>query len=212
MTTFSETEAGRPPGFVVVPPEAWATSWEERPREEVCLGLRFVPDADLEDARVEAFRRAEKLFPRFRETEEERVLFSASFNDTLLRWVISRGTCDPNDARSAWEGWSAAPEDIAVELALSDAGAQLIFDAWEKMRIEADIGLRAASDEDLSRLPELLRFLPHLSRPAEQRARRLLRYVLEALEEFSPPPPDPDPPAEPEAASTRVDAVDDDEP
>src|SRR5262249_18315068 len=97
MATFGELEHKRPPGHVVVPPAAWSNTWPDRAEEEGCLGLRFVPDAELEDARVEAFRRAERLFPKHRESAEERALFVVSFQDALMRWVIARGTCDPND-------------------------------------------------------------------------------------------------------------------
>lgn len=190
MGTFSEIQNRMPPGSVVVPPEAWSSAWDDRPIEEVCIGLRFVPDADLEDARIEAFKRAERLFPKFRESEAEHDLMAASYGEAVMRWVIARGTCDPNNVHAPWEGWSDAPEDIAVEVALNDLGAQLIFDKWEEMRIASDIGIRAATDEDLKLLPELLTRLPILSeasRPREQRLRRLLRFVLEELEQVAVP-------------------------
>lgn len=204
MSVFSEIENRRPPGDLVVPPEAWANAWADRPTEEVCVGLRFVPDADLEDARVEAYRRAERLFPKHLQDEKARELFEQSFQDALMRWVIARGTCDPNNVEAHWEGWADAPEDIAVEQALTDVGAQLIFDAWEKMRIASDIALPAATDADLALLPDLLRRLPALSlesRAREQRCRRLLRFVLEELETVEDPAP--------AATPTRVDALDD---
>lgn len=102
----------------------------------------------------------------------------------MMKWIIARGTCDPNNIAAAWEGWSAAPEDMAHEV-LTDHGMQLIFDAWERMRIVADVGLVPASDEDLSLLPEMLLRLPRLaekSRAQALRVRRLLRYALEELE------------------------------
>lgn len=194
MTTFSNIEHLRPPGFVVVPPSAWASTWEERPREEVCIGLRFIPEADLEDARVEAYKRAERLFPAHAESADARELFAQSFNDALLRFIIARGTCDPNDVTQLWEPWSAAAEDIAVEQALTDKGAQLIFDTWEHMRLTGDIALPIASDEDIALLRELCVRLPVMaqqSRAREQRCRRLLRFVLEELETIEPPQPPP---------------------
>lgn len=181
---FAEVSAHRPPSHVVVPAEAWATSWEDRPEEEVCIGLRYVAEGDLEDARIEALRRAEGLFPNHEQSEEHTRLFIASFQDGLIRFIIGRGTCDPNDVRKSWSLWSAAPEDMAKDT-LTDIGAQIIFDHWEKMRIENDIGTAAATDEDLTILPELLTRLPALgaiSRSRELRLRRLLRFILEELE------------------------------
>lgn len=186
MSTFSEQGKLLPPGTVVVPPAAWSSQWSDRPEEEVCIGLRFVPDADLEDARVEAYRRAAGLFPDHEKSPETTELFITSFQDGLVRWVIARGTCDPNNLHNPWECWNAAPEDIAVEQALTDLGAQLIYDAWERMRIQANIALPTATDADLLLLPELLRRLPRMaavSRTRALRVRRLLRFVLEELEE-----------------------------
>lgn len=184
MSTFGEIERGRPPGKVVVPPEAWSNTWTDRPEEDVCIGLRFIADVDLEDARIEAYRRAKELFPEFESSEDVRELFVASFQDSLMRFVVGRGACDPNDVHKHWTLWNAAPEDMARET-LTDKGAQLIFDAWERMRIENDIGVTVASDEDLALLPKLLERMPLVrekSRTAELRLRRLLRYVLEELE------------------------------
>lgn len=209
MSTFAEVEAHRPPGHVVVPAEAWATSWEERPEEEVCLGLRYIAEQDLEDARIEALRRAEGLFPNHTQSEEHTKLFVLSFQDGLMRFIIGRGTCDPNDVRRAWDLWSAAPEDMAKET-LTDVGAQIIFDAWEKMRLETDIGTSPASDEDIALLPALLRRLPELgslSRSRELRIRRLLRFILEELEGLADVPDAPEPP--PPASSEASDRSDD---
>lgn len=192
MTAFSEIDHRQPPGHVNVPPEAWSSQWSERPTEEVCIGLRFVPDQELEDARVEAIRRAKALFPDHARSELEKEQFEQSFLDTLVRWVIARGTCDPNDVSKPWDGWADAPEDICVEVALHDLGAQLIYDKWEEMRIAADIALPAATDADLALLPALLARLPALakkSKASEQRLRRLLRFVLEELEGVEPPAP-----------------------
>lgn len=188
MSYFSEVEHRRPPATILVPPEAWASTWAARPTEEVCIGLRFVADATLEDARIEAYKRALAFFPDYEKTPESTELFVASFQDALVRWVIAHGTCDPNDVTKHWAEWADAPEDIAVEQALSDLGARHIYDAWEKMRIEANIGLAPASDDDIALLPELLKRLPKVataSRSQELRIRRLIRYVLEELEDFA---------------------------
>jgi hypothetical protein len=198
MPSFSEVENRRPPGSIVVPPAAFADTWQERPDTDVCMGLRFVADEDLEDARVEAFKRASRLFPNHRANAEATELWSVSFQDALIRWIVARGTCDPNDVQRPWSVWGAAPEDI-VQQALTDMGAQRIFDAWEQMRIAADIGLPEATDDDLALLPLLLARLPTLAaiaRPRALRVRRLLRFVLEELESVPPVPIDPSPASE----------------
>lgn len=188
MSLFSAIETRRPPGSVIVPPNAWATAWRERPNEAVCIGLRFVPDAELEDARVEAYRRAARLYPDHVTAEAARELFVASFQDALARWIVVRGTCDPNDATQPYELFASAPE--AISEAMTDSGLQRIFDAWERMRIESDISLPIATDEDLEKLTTLLTRLPALellSRPRALRLRRLMQNVLEELETLPSP-------------------------
>lgn len=203
MSSFSAVEKRRPTSEITLPPEAFGELWEDRPKEPVRIGLRFVVDADLEDARIEAFRRAEKLFPKYRDSEEKTILFVASFQDALMRWVIARGTCDPNDVTKAWKGWAAAPEDMsATKEILTDQGAQAIFDAWERMRIAANIGIVEASEGDMALLPTLLKRLPKLeetNRPRAVRLRRLMRFILEELEGI-----EPEEPAEPDAAATAA--------
>lgn len=191
MSKFSDLSKNQPPGSVVVPPLAWAPTWEPRPTTDVCIGLRFVSDRDLEDARIESMRACERLYPDFRTNEVTMELFVASFQDRLIRYIVGYGTCDPNDVTKAWELFAAAPEDI-VKDALTDTGHQLIFDAWERMRITTSISITAATDADIGLLPELAKRLPTLaarSRPAEQRLRRLLRFVLEELEQVEEPAP-----------------------
>jgi hypothetical protein len=200
MPAFSEVENLRPPSNVTVPPDAFSSTWTDRPDEPECIGLRFVPDQDLEDARIEAYKRAAGFFPDHEKSPETTELFIASFQDALVRWVIARGTCDPNNVHKPWHAWAAAPEDIVVEQALTDNGAQLIYDAWERMRLASNIGLPVATDEDIALLPELLVRLPAMaleSRTRALRLRRLLRFVLEELESV----PLPDPKALPGATS-----------
>lgn len=184
MTRFSEAEAILPPGSVVVGVNAWASTWKQRPGDDVCIGLRFVPDAELEDARIEAFKRASGLYPHHERSPESTELWRLSFYDALIRWIVARGTCDPNDARKPLDLFAAGAEDI-VPLALTDHGIQRIFDSWERMRIEADIGIAAATDADIDQLGALLprlRILEETARSRALRLRRLMRFVLEELE------------------------------
>lgn len=215
MASFSEVETTLPPGNVVVPRDAFASTWIDRPEdEEVCIGLRLIPNTDIEDARIEAARHAAKLFPNHEKSEETTALFVASFNDAMIRWVIARGTCDPNNVHAPWKLWEAAPEDIVKE-ALTDLGAQLIFDAWERMRLALDIGIAVASDEDIALLADLAKRLPKLrtlSRAREQRCRRLLRFVLEELETVPDETPDAVDPPEDDDIDDESDRSDDDEP
>jgi hypothetical protein len=191
MSVYSEVETRKPPAFALVSPSAFQENWEERPTDTVAIGLRLIADADIEDARVEAARRAHQLFPNAATDANVAEVWVSCFTDALVRWIVARGTCDANDVTKPWELWRAAPEDQARET-LTDLGARFLFDEWEKMRITVDIGIPEATDADIALLSELAGRLKHLPRDREARARRLLRFVLEELEDAPPDLREPD--------------------
>lgn len=143
-------------------------------------------------ARSQAIRFAQKAHPASAVGDPKSMgPWIEAYNDALMRWVIARGTCDPNDITQSPSVWAAAPED-QVRLALTTDGVGAIFDAWEKMRIETDPTSNGAGiDECLEALPRLLPHLNHLPSARRSRVARLLRFViseLEAAAATAPPP------------------------
>ena len=189
MTTFGHAaelaEARMPPDAITVPVAAWSPEWEERPKDDVCLGLRPVPPRDLEDARKAAADAATTLFPRAIEGEPFFSLWADHYHDMLLRSIVARGTCDPNDVTEPWSGWHEDPDDLA-RMHLTTSGAQLIFDAWERMRLAHDVTTPPATDEDVEEMADLLPELDRLERGRAMRVRRLLAFVLAELRSLAP--------------------------
>lgn len=189
MSTFGEMReqvaAREPPDAIVVPPQAFSPEWADRPLEDVCLGLRPVPARDLEDARKAAADAAARLYPRATEGEPFFSLFADHYHDMLVRSIVSRGTCDPNDVTQPWDGWRVDPDELA-RMHLTNEGTQLIFDAWERMRIAHDVTLAPATDDDVESLIDLVPLIDRLPHGRAMRARRLLGFCLLELQSLTP--------------------------
>lgn len=191
MSTFGEVReqiASRvPPDAIVVPPSAFSPEWADRPLEDVCLGLRPVPARDLEDARKAAADAASRNFPRANEGEPFFSLFADHYHDMLVRSIVSRGTCDPNDVTQPWDGWRVDPDELA-RMHLTNEGTQLIFDAWERMKIANAVDRPPATDDDVEALIERVTTIDHLPRGRAMRVRRLLAFCLSELQSLDPTP------------------------
>ena len=181
-----QADARLPPDAVTVPLGAFSPEWEERPTGDVCMGLRPVPPRDLEDARKAAADVATKLYPEAQRGEPHMSLWMDHYHDMLLRSIVARGTCDPNDVTQPWEGWRADPDDIA-RMVLTTDGAQFLFDAWERMRASCNVATKPATDEELIELITLLPTVDGLGRTRALRARRLLAHCLAELRTLSTP-------------------------
>lgn len=189
MSTFTQAQqdaaARSPVDAVTVPVSAWSRDWKERPKGDVCMGLRTVPSRDLEDARKAAADAATKLYPRAMDGEPFFSLWADHYHDMLLRSIVARGTCDPNDVTAPWDGWQEDPDELA-RTNLSTEGVQHIFDAWERMRLANDVTTPPASDDDLVEMADLMSEVDKLPRPRALRVRRLSAYVLAELRTLSP--------------------------
>lgn len=189
MTTFGavrdQVDARIPPEAVTVTPRAFSPEWADRPLDDVCLGLRPVPSRDLEDARKDAADAATRLYPRAPEGDPFFSLWSDHYHDMLLRSIVSRGTCDPNDVTQPWDGWRADPDELA-RTHLTTEGTQLIFDAWERMRIAHDVTAKPADDDDIEDLIDRVVAIDRLTRGRAMRVRRLLAFCLAELRSLEP--------------------------
>lgn len=190
MSSFSAIETRKPPSFVVVPPNAFADEWSDRPSEKVAIGLRLIPQEDIDAARAQAAERANSMHKDVDLLEGDRFnaqLWLDAYEDALMTWIVARAMCDPNDALSSWEPFRSAPEDMTRQY-LTSSGVTFIFDAWEAMRISADPVHPEISVDETSELVELLKtHLPHAGRIQAARARRLLAFVHRELSSVIPP-------------------------
>lgn len=189
MPAFSKIQAEKivapaPSHTVKVPLAAFQPRWRERPKGEVEMGLRLIADPDLEVGRARAGKRATELHPRAVDGDPHLSLWWDAYNDELMRWIIALGTCSATDATKAWPNWKAAPE-MMVREALTSDGVGHIYDAWERMRIEADPSLRPVRDEELAAIGSLIAAsgeqLSKMDRGRATSVRRLLRHCIEEL-------------------------------
>lgn len=165
----------KPSGVLVMRPADWSPTIENRPTGDVAIGLRPLSPGDAIEARQLAAEKAWEDYPK----EPDNDLRVEAFNDAVMRFVIARGTCDPNDAKKRSDLWMGI-EDEMVFAALTRQGARRVFDAIEAAEIATRVDQREATDEDIRALPELFAaaVLPPL---VAARCRRLLGHVLETL-------------------------------
>jgi hypothetical protein len=185
MPTFAQVTAPqsdedryRPPKVIDVPPDAFASDWAERPSEAVAVGLRIIPDDDLQTARDNAAAFAARRYLDQVDTVEA----VDCFNDALLRHKIARATCMPEDVR---QPFFRAAEDT-VRFALSTDGVKLLAQEIQLFELERSPAYKPATDDEVLDLAALLQTeAPFLGMSAidEQAVRRLLAVVRERIGE-----------------------------
>lgn len=190
MSTFEKVLQKRsyiPEGHVTLPLSSFATDYPSRPQAEIALGLRLVSDADIQTMRAEAAKFAIDMH----DDHEGRV---ESFNDAIMRWMIVRGTCDPNDTRlnaSLFEG-----SEENVRNALTSNAIRYLWDNIERFHLEKSPLVLEATDTDILGLVEYLKtpevILGLMSPALSKRARKLLGFLLEEFREADPNYEEPD--------------------
>lgn len=182
MTVFSAVEAHPPPGFVLVPPNAFRSDFPNRPTEPVAVGLRLVSQTDLQTARAQARETASQAIPDVKLDDPNDIqAWTDAYNDRLMSYIVSQATCDANDVLEPWSFVRMAPEDL-VPLYLTADGIKLIFDKWEQVKISLDPTQREATDDEVDNLLDTLREREDgLSFVRRARIRRLLAYVHDEL-------------------------------
>lgn len=162
-----------PAKIITVPPEAFATEWAGRPLEDVEIGLRSAPDFDTEKASSVAAARAAQMHDVTGGAGQAAI---DCYNDELLRYIIARSTCRPDDSRRPYFEMA---EDT-VRHALSTAGVRLLAHEIEVFQAETDPTVDPATDDELQDLAAMLQNGPPwvLMDEADQRGTRRLASVL----------------------------------
>lgn len=195
MSVYSNHDAPEqariPPGHVIVPRFSFVPSFlHALPRHlrieddaGVAIGLRLIADSDLQTARVQAAKKAIETHPKAGDSPLEREHLNQTYLAHVIRHVVAYGTCDPNDVDAPCPYWAADPVE-ELRYALTDGGMGLVFDAWERLRIELDPLNPLLADEEMPRLVELLEggSLGRVHPEGAIRVRKLLSFVLDELE------------------------------
>lgn len=165
--------------------EYWSFKWAARPLEEVCCGVRPLSGADDDYVRAAAASTAWKAFPgEF--GDKDHVLRVDVFNDALMRVAITRATCDANDVRRPWDIWGGAPDDV-IKVALTRDGVKALYDAIERVSLSLSPVAPRATDEEIDSLFLCLKSrLEIMPKARADRARRLLRFLLDECAAYDP--------------------------
>ncbi len=183
MSTHAKLAQGAPTApldAITLGPKSWAETWADRPREDVCIGLRLVAAEEYTGARENAANKATKAFPV--RTGE----FVEAYNDALMSWVVARGLCDPNDVSRDWHDWQDAAGDQAATMAESLMRPEAIracYDALERLAIATSPIDRSVDDAEVDELPFLFaNGIDRLSPTKATRIRKLLAFAHAELE------------------------------
>lgn len=118
----------RPPKTLVLEPDAFAMSWEPRPKDAVCFGIRTLSDAENTNAKGEAAKLAVELH------ESHQDLTAELYNDALMRFVVMHGLCDPNDYLKRPE-LLPLPSEPLFRSALTGATVRYLFNEIQALEV-----------------------------------------------------------------------------
>lgn len=178
MTTFAQIRAAKRAPILVrqIEPASFADTWSPRPKDAIAVGLRLLSAEDEQIARTQAAKRMADMAPGT--TTDDQI---ETYNEELIVNAVALALCDPNDV-AARHPLLEFPEDQARQ-AFTPAALRMLFDEIERLQVTHSPVYAQASDEDLARLPGLLSRLVSLPAPAASRCRRLLRFVIDELDE-----------------------------
>ena len=187
MATFDEQVAARRRERKVIPaartvllqPLDFSPTWADRPNSAVCLGIRIPCEADTEGLKREAEKRAIEKYPRDPMAAEH------EYEHLLVRWVVARCVCDPNDCSSPHPLFQFAEEQVPE--ALTKGAILRINDDLERLIVETSPNYHEATDEQCAALGSalvdgsILALLGQTSPVKAARVRRYLRFVCDEL-------------------------------
>ena len=193
MSAFADlvqSQATVPPRVIPLPASVWNTEYKDRPREETEAGLRRHAVRDTDTARAEASRHAWNMHPEPLDGDAR----TEAFNDALMRWLLARILCQPDNALEPLLD----QQDDAIHEAFNDGGIRYLWSKVEEWAVEESPLVRMATVSDVDHLVVLLAdgALERLPRARAVAVRRYLGAAiveLEAAGEVMPEDPEPPP-------------------
>lgn len=187
---LSQTKNDAPLRTIVFPRDGYSDNWGEKPHSDVAIGLRLLSESDIQCARAEASKQSAMWYEAREGEAVDEESRTEAFNDSLIRFAVARGTCDPNNKS---KGFFDLAEET-VRLALTSEGARFIWDEIIRLHIGTGVNIRAILPEDVAVLARLLqRGSIDLLPPAKKlEVRKLLTHCLDALLAVSPEEEDSD--------------------
>lgn len=176
---------------VTLPPSAFASTFAKRPTSDVAVGIRCISERDVLTAKLEATRAiVEQLGEDGRMAPAERIEI---WNDSFLRILVHRATCEPNDNSLPLELFGI--DDQTVRDALTPEAMKRLWDEVEAFMISGSPVWAEATDDDLDALGvtlsagEVSKLLPD----RQARVRRLAGFLMGQILPHLPDDADPTP-------------------
>ena len=164
-------------------PDHFSDTWSNRPVDEIILGLRVPSEADVQGAKLEAYKQAAKAQIEDDDPNEQQVRLDV-FNSTILALVVSSSICDPHDVTSPHPFFELADE--MVPLALKPNTIKSIWDSVERLHVEQSPVFPEITPTEEVRLMDILTDedpYKNIDPIKSSKAKRFLRFALELLEE-----------------------------
>lgn len=164
------------PKTLTLDPAHFVATWGLRPLQKTLIGLRVPPEKDFEGAAIEA-RRSVATKTLGDDGHEE------AFDRAYARILVARGICDPENVNAPHPTVPLPDDQIAR--AFPPATIRWLFDEIDKLHIEQSPGYAEATDEEVSRLSDILSMdapFAELDRHQEARVRRYINFVLTEIE------------------------------
>lgn len=177
MTTWSNAKQmyKEAPRIVQLPPNCFADDWPNKPTETMECGLKLISEGDIEKARISALEWAQSTI---KESVEDRI---DSYNDAIMRMILARATCMPNNVM---EPFFTLPEENFRDALTVDA-VKLLWHEYDVLKTESCNYISEADEDDLAELSLLLMdqdAWEKLPVAKFKRLRRLAKHVLEELD------------------------------
>lgn len=192
MSKYSEIVPNRKPlRVVIVPTSAWCAEYRKRPTAPVAVGIRLLSDDDIQMIRREAAGATVRMYTGDDGQPVDEAAMTEAYNDALIRWVVGRSVCDPNNTDTSFF----ESEEETAGQALTSDGLRFLFDHYDALRTECSPHMAAIADADVAEIVRRLGDLSKLKTSRALRARKLLQSVLEDLREVDPTYREPSPDA-----------------
>ena len=162
-----------PESTFTIPISAYADTWKQRPTAPYTVGLRQLAERDYESGAKRAMEEAWTAFPAPSDNERR----DEHFVNSLMRWVIARGTCLADDASKP--AWSSHDEYVAG--AFTPDGIKLLYQAVEDHKIEVSclgVEIDAAGFADIARLTSSNIVVDRMISRMTHREKRRLAHCL----------------------------------
>ena len=177
MATFAQAQAAAPKqaeAFIVLPPSAFSDEWRDKPRVEVCVGLRRLSEQDEKVSKEQGRKIVFRDHVREGKVVDEDQAWE-SYNQELIRYLMARAMCDVNDVSKPFFEFA---EDT-IHVALTSEGLGLVWDRWWMLKLSGPAA-PVADDDAVRRLARILAKPEYMKRLglAEKPARKLLAEVL----------------------------------